>query len=56
VISQSSLPNPQYNGSSIASGPQSGEFLHGLHPIRRFAPAAPDIGFAPDSGRSDAYG
>jgi hypothetical protein len=23
---------------------------------RRFAPATPDIGFAPDSGRSDAYG
>jgi hypothetical protein len=26
------------------------------HPTRRFAPAAPDVGFAPDSGRSDAYG
>ena len=25
-------------------------------PTRRFGPAAPDIGFAPDSGGSDAYG
>jgi Transposase DDE domain group 1 len=26
------------------------------HPTRRFASPAADIGFAPDSGRSDAYG
>lgn len=27
-----------------------------LHPTLRFLPAAADIGFAPYSGRSDAYG
>jgi hypothetical protein len=28
----------------------------GIHPTRRFAAAAADIGFAPDSGRSDVHG
>src|SRR5712691_2117203 len=42
--------------SGLASLASSRTFFNDIHPQQRFAPAAPNAGFAPDSRRSDAQG